>query len=243
MTDRAAGQARGHAPPLVAWTLLAGGATYFLGGASHPKQDPPGVALKEHLRVMYEDGNWYPGHALLLAGTVLMAAALVVLVRCRALARVRSAHLAGVAAAIASSLGAAAALLHLVMATEADRIGAGQSAPLTDANLVVETIAAPAFGIGIAAFAVVGARTGRVGNRVTAVLGVVGGSAYALAGGTILLTDALDPLFPLAGLLGLWSAGTAISLFRHSRRADRPSVREEDRAGLPRDPELTPRAP
>jgi len=49
-------RARSH--PIVAWALLAGGAIFFVGGAMHPKEDPPGVSLKEHLRIMYKDGNW-----------------------------------------------------------------------------------------------------------------------------------------------------------------------------------------
>lgn len=103
------------------------------------------------------------------------------------------------------------------MASEAGRIAAGQSTPLTDVNLVVETVGTPAFGLSIAALAVVGARTRVLGNGAAAVLGVIGGVAYALAAGTILLTDALNPLFPLAGLLGVWGVVTAVSLLR--RRA------------------------
>ena len=207
--------------PLVAWSLLAGGAIFFVGGAMHPEEDPPDVSLKEHLRVMYEDGNWYPGHALILIGMVLMAAALVALVRSGALARVRSVHVAGMIAAVASSLGAVAAFLHLIMATEADRIAAHRSTPLTDANVVVETIVTPAFGLSIAALAVLGAVTGSLGNRTTAVLAAVGGIGYALAGATFAWTDALDPLFPLAGLLGVWAIVTAVSLLRHTRASNR----------------------
>jgi hypothetical protein len=190
---------------------------FFVGGAMHPEEDPPGVSLKEHLRVMYKDGNWYPGHGLLFVGMALMAAALVALVRSGALDRVRSTHFAGVTAAATSSLGAVAAFLHLVMATEADRIAVRLSTPLTNLNLVIETIVTPAFGLSIAALAVVGARTGTIGNRTAAGLAVVGGTGWALAGGTFVFTDALDPLFPLAGLLGVWAIVTAVSLLRRTR--------------------------
>jgi hypothetical protein len=37
------------------------------------------------------------------------------------------------------------------------------------------------------------------------VLAIIGGFGCALAGATFVWTDALDPLFPLAGLLGLWA--------------------------------------
>jgi hypothetical protein len=208
---------RARTQPLVAWALLAGGAIFFLGGALHPKDDPAGITLDEHLHVMYENDIWYPSHALILVGTVLMAAALVALVRGGALARDRTVHVAGAVAAVTASLGTVAAFLHLIMAIEVDRIGAGQSTPLTDVNSVVETIVAPAFGLSIAALAVVGARTGTIGTRVGAVLAVIGGVGFALAGGTFLLTDALDPLFPLAGLIGAWAAITGVSLLRTSR--------------------------
>jgi len=211
-------RARSH--PIVAWALLAGGAIFFVGGALHPKEDPPGVSLKEHLRVMYEDGNWYPGHALLFVGMALMAAALIALVRSGALTRVRAAYVAGVAAAITTSLGAVAAFLHLIMATEADRIADGLSTPLNNLNLVVETIVTPAFGLSIATLAVLGARTGSIGNRTAAGLAVVGGTAWALAGATFVFTEALNPLFPLAGLLGAWAIVTAVSLLRRSGTTD-----------------------
>ena len=211
-------RARNH--PVVAWALLAGGAIFFVGGGLHPKEDPPGVSLKEHLRVMYNDGNWYPGHALLFVGMALIAAALVALVRSGALSGVRTTYVAGVVAAATASLGAVAAFLHLVMATEADRIADGLGTPLTNLNLVVETIVTPAFGLSIAALAVLGARTGSIGNRTAAGLAVVGGTAWALAGATFAFTDALNPLFPLAGLLGVWAIVTAVSLLRRTRTTD-----------------------
>jgi len=53
------------------------------------------------------------------------------------------------------------------------------------------------------------------------VLGAVGGAAFALAGATFLLTDALDPLFPLAGAIGLWAVATGIWLRRRAPAAGR----------------------
>jgi len=150
----------------------------------------------------------------------LMAVALIALVRSGALTRVRTAYVAGVAAATATSLGAAAAFLHLIMAAEADRIADGLSTPLTNLNLVVETLVTPVFGLCIAAFAVVGARTGSIGNRTAAGLAVVGGTAWALAAATFAFTEALNPLFPLAGLIGVWAIVTAVSLLRRTRTTE-----------------------
>ena len=103
--------------------------------------------------------------------------------------------------------------LHLIAATEADRIAADRSTPLTDALIVVETITVPVFCFGLVLLAVVGLRTGLVGNR-TAACALIGGVAYGVAGATFAFTDALDPLFPLASFIGVWAVVTGVSLHR-----------------------------
>lgn len=202
---------------LVGWGLLVGGASFFVGGSMHPGEDPPGLGLKEHLLLLYEDPSWYPSHVLLLVGMVLIAASLVVLVQGNTLASAARAQSAAIIAAIAAVLGAAASLLHLVAATEADEIASGRSTPLTDVSLVVETFTAPAFGFSIAALAVIGALTRTIGNRVTAAFGVVGGVSYALAGGTVLFTDKLNFLFPFSSGIALWAVAAAIGLLLRAR--------------------------
>ena len=203
--DRPDGPDSGARDRTLGRVLAAGGALFFVGGGLHPHDDPPGLTVREHLRVMFEDPAWYPSHAVLLGGMVLMAAALVGLARGRALADVPRARTAAVVAAWATVAATAGMVLHLVAAVESDRIASGGPTPLVDAHLVAETVTVPAFGLAVAALAVVGARTRTLGNRPAAVLGLVGGVGYALAGATFLLTDALDPLFPLAGAVGLWA--------------------------------------
>src|SRR5918996_751407 len=107
-----------QAPALVGWLLVLGGVLYFVGGSLHPKQDPEGVSLKEHLRVMYEDPAWFLSHSVFLAGMVLLAAALVLLERGGALRGVGRAHTAAVVAAVATTFATAGSLLHLVSGTE-----------------------------------------------------------------------------------------------------------------------------
>ena len=58
---------RVRTPPVVAWTLLAGGAIFFVGGAMHPEEDPPGVTLKEHLHSCTRT-TAVPRHTLILIG-------------------------------------------------------------------------------------------------------------------------------------------------------------------------------
>lgn len=209
-----------HINPLVAQTLLLGGAFFLAGGPMHPKEDPPDVSVQEHLRIMYENPLWYPSHAVLFVGMALIAASLVVLARGRSFAPVPRAHVATVIAAVAASVAAAVMLLHLVAAAEAEAIAAGDSTPLTDVLVIVETIAVPAFGISMAALAVIGATTRTLGNPVTALLGVAGGVGYALAGATFLFTDALNFLFPTAAGIALWTMAAGIGLLRRRRAAN-----------------------
>lgn len=203
--------------PRVPQALLLGGAFFLAGGPMHPKEDPPGVSVQEHLRIMYDDPLWYPSHAVLLVGMVLIAASLVALARGRSFAGSGRAHVATVVAAVAASVAAAVMLLHLVAAIEADAIAAGDSTPLSDVLVIVETIAVPAFGVSIAALAVIGATTRTLGSPATAVFGVVGGVGYALAGATFLFTDALNFLFPTAAGIALWTLAAGIGLLRRRR--------------------------
>src|SRR5215218_1996495 len=125
--------------PQISWALLIGGVLFLVGGMLHPKQDPPGVSLKEHMRVMFEDPAWYPSHAVIFAGMALIAAALVGLVRGGSLSGVPNVHRAALVTAVTGSLAAAGMLLHLVSAVEVDRIAAGQRTPIIDVLVIVET--------------------------------------------------------------------------------------------------------
>lgn len=212
-----------RANALVGWGLLLGGATFFVGGSMHPKQDPPDVTAHEHLRIMFEDPAWYPSHSVLLVGMVLLAASLVALVRRGTLATRPRAQKAGAIAAGASVLAAFGMLLHLVAGSEAVKIAAGEPTPIVNVHVVFETLTVPAFGFSIAAFAVIAAFGRVLGDRVTAVIGFVGGVGYGLAGGTFLITDALNPLFPLAAGIGIWAVAAGIGLVARSR-ASRPAA-------------------
>jgi hypothetical protein len=215
--------------PVVGWGLLAGGALFFAGGSLHPKDDPDGVALKELLRVMFENPAWYPSHIVATAGMAVIAVALVVLARGRSLAGVPRAHRAVVGAALAAVAGAAGMVLHTVAALDADRIAAHHATPLVDVNLVVETVTVPAFGLAMAALAVIGAQTRTLGSWWSVPFAVVGGVGFALAGATVLFTDLFDPLFPLATGIAVWvmAAGAGAILPARSARVSRPSVPKE----------------
>lgn len=203
---------------LVGWLMIAGGAFYFVGGSMHPKEDPPDATLKEHLHLMYEDPAWYPAHAVFFVGMVLLAVALVTLVRRGRLRSAPAAHAVALVAAITTTVAAAGSLLHLVSGTDADRIAAGRSTPITDVQIVVETVTVPAFGLSIAALAVVGATTRTLGHWLAAIPAVIGGLAYALAGGTFLFTDRFDFLFPISSAMAVWAVAAGIGLLLRRNR-------------------------
>lgn len=203
--------------PLVGWALLAGGAAFFIGGSMHPSDDPPGLTLKEHIHLLYTDAGWYPSHAVLLVGMALMAAGLVAMVRAGTLAAAPRVQKVAALAAGAAVLGSLSMLLHLVAASDVDRLAAGKATPITNVQLVVETIAVPAFGFTIAALALIGASTRAIRYPAVAPLAVVGGIGYGLAGGTLLFTDAFNFLFPTAAGIGLWAIGAGVGLLRRPR--------------------------
>ncbi|MGX6600965.1 hypothetical protein ACWKSP_02335 [Micromonosporaceae bacterium Da 78-11] len=201
-----------------AWALLTGGVFFFAGGPLHPHEDPPGVSVKEHLHVMFEDPLWYPAHALLLIGMIGIATALVLLARGRSLAGRPGMQAALVVAAVAAAIAAPASLLHLIAALDADRIAAHRSTRLTDVQVLVETVTTPVFGLATAALAAIGARTRTLGNWWAAAPGILGGLGYAVAGATFLFTDRTDPLFPTAAGIAVWAVVAGALLIRRSPR-------------------------
>jgi hypothetical protein len=206
--------------PLTAWSLTAGGLLFLVGGAMHPNEDRPELSMAQQLRVMYEDPAWYPAHTAMFIGMVLITVALFALVRDSGIAGVPRARTTTMVAAVTSAVATVGALLHLAAATDSDRIGQGDSMPpLSQVYLVLETISVPLFGFGVAALAIVGALTGTLGNRLTAVFGVVGGIGYALAGGTAMFTPVFDFLFPTALGIGLWTTAAGIAPLLRRRPA------------------------
>jgi hypothetical protein len=204
--------------PLTAWSLAAGGALFVVGGAMHPTDDLPDLSMAQQLKVMYEDPMWYPGHAAMFVGMVLMTAALAALVRDPGIAGVPRARRATLVTAVAGVLATVGALLHLVAATDADRIGHHDSMPpLSGAYLVLETISVPAFAFAVAALAVIGALTHTLGNWFVAAPGVIGGVGYGLAGGTAAFTPIFDALFPTAIGVGVWAVAAGMWLLLRRR--------------------------
>lgn len=187
--------------------LIAGGAAFFASGPLHPTGSDEGDKT-EQLHSMLIDSAWYPAHLVALLGFACVAAGLLALAG-DPVVRDRLGRLLPVSAAIgvAATLGA---VVHLFAATQADEVEDGGTTPLVAAFMGVETILNPAWGLMIAALAVAGGLTHALGNRIVLPLGLVGGLAFALATATIAFVDTFDPLFPVAGLAGVWLVATGI---------------------------------
>lgn len=197
--------------------LIAGGAAFFAGGPLHPQGSDEGDKT-EQLHSMLVDSAWYPAHLVGLLGFACVAAGLLALRRDPTV-RDGLGRLLPVSATVAvvATLGA---VIHLLAATQAAEIEQGDTTPLVAAFMGVETIVNPAWGLMIAALAVTGGLTHTLGNRIVLPLGVLGGLAFAVATATIAFVDTFDPLFPVAGLAGVWLVATGIvGLVRRPQRA------------------------
>jgi hypothetical protein len=187
--------------------LIIGGAAFFVSGPLHPTGDDAGDKT-EQLHSMLVDSAWYPAHLVALVGFACVAAGLLALRRDPAV-RDRLGRLLTVSTAVAV-VAALGAVVHLFAATQAGEIEHGGMTPLVAAFMGVETIVNPAWGLMIATLAVVGGLTSTLGNKIVLPLGLLGGLAFALATATIAFVDTFDPLFPVAGLTGLWLVTTGV---------------------------------
>lgn len=187
--------------------LVAGGAAFFASGPLHPAGGDEGDKT-EQLHSMLVDSAWYPAHLVALLGFVCVAAGLLALVRDPVI-RDRLGRLLPISAAVGvvATLGG---VIHLFAATQAAEIEDGDTTPLVAVFMGVETIVNPAWGLMIAALAVAGGLTRALGNRIVLPLGLLGGLAFAVATATIAFIDTFDPLFPVAGLAGVWLVATGL---------------------------------
>lgn len=203
---------------LISWFNVTGGILFVAGVALHPHEHVEGGTLEEQFHAMFSDSHWYPAHILLLGGLALMASAVLLLAGATPPGGPRrSARFAALAAVV----GTAAMVLHLFARLDDANILAGDNTPLLFAHAGVETLIVPLFGIAFALLAVTGGRSRTLGTPLIAVLGVVGGLGYALAGATAPFTSTFTALFDLVGLVGVWATVVgAVQLLRgHSTQA------------------------
>ena len=114
--------------------------------------------------------------------------------------------------AVVSALTTVAFVPHLLAPLGADSIADGQPNALTVVMTVGETLANAPWALGVAVLALVAGVVGDLGNRMTALVGVIGGVSFAAAAVTIPFIDALDGLFPVGGAgVTLWALGVAVA--------------------------------
>ncbi|WP_109471038.1 hypothetical protein [Ornithinimicrobium cavernae] len=188
-------------------SLIVGGAAFFASGPLHPTGSDEGDKT-EQLHSMLVDTAWYPAHLVALLGFACVAAGLLALGHDQTI-RDRLGRLLPISATVAV-VAVLGAVIHLFAATQAAAIEHGGTTPLVAAFMGVETIVNPAWGLSVAALAVAGGRTRALGNRIVLPLGLLGGLAFALATATIAFIDTFDPLFPVAGLAGIWLVATGV---------------------------------
>ena len=200
---------------------LAGGALAFnLGGALHPNDGGVGNKVVQ-LHSMLLQSSWYPSHLGLLFSFALFTVAFLRLPGRMELAPVTRRIVRVMA--VVSILTTVAMVPHLLAPLGADSIADGQSSALSVFMTIDETLVNAPWAIGIALLALVAGVTRELGNRVTAVIGMVGGASFAAAAISIPFTDALEVLFAVGGMgVTLWALGVvAVGAWRR-RQTDVP---------------------
>ena len=187
--------------------LAAAVVLFNVGGALHPNDSGTGDKVAQ-LHDMLLQGSWYPSHLSLLASFALFTVAFLRLPGRFELAPVTRRVVRVMA--VVSALTTAAMVPHLLAPLGADSIADGRSSALSVFMTIDETLADAPWALGVALLALVAGVAGDLGNRLTAIIGVVGGVSFAAAALTIPFTDALDGLFPVGGMgVTFWALGVA----------------------------------
>lgn len=188
------------------WVLAVAGLLLLIGGAAHPPTD--GSATYEHaVAEMLHDGTWPITHALVLVGMVTLALGLF---RLRSTeGRAWSGTVRGwtLALAWAAVLGVAEMIPHLFAYLQVDDFERTGTASLLTVHMAIQAVSNPLIGFSCAGLAIVSARRREFGNGpVVAVLAVVGGVAFGVAGilMAVMHEPALSPLFIGAAGFSLW---------------------------------------
>jgi hypothetical protein len=187
--------------------LVAAAVAFNVGGALHPNDSGAGDKVAQ-LHDMLLDSTWYPSHVCLLASLGLFTVAFMRVSRRLDLAPVTRGIVHVMV--VVSTLTTAAMVPHLLAPLGADSIADGRSNALSVFMTVDETLADAPWALGLALLALAAGVANDLGNRVTALVGVVGGFCFAAAAVTIPFSDALDGLFPVGGMgITLWALAVA----------------------------------
>jgi len=194
-------------------SLVLGGVAFFAGGVTHPRDGGQGNKVQQ-LHDMLVDSSWYPSHVVLFAAMALFALGILALPHRHDLnsGMERLLKFVFVIACIAT----VAMAVHLFAALDAGSLANGKQSFVFRVQTVNETVVDAAWGLAVAALAVVGGVTRSVGNWITVPFGLVGGLAFALASATIPYIDTFDPLFKVGSLLSIWAILAGVTEIRHT---------------------------
>lgn len=182
--------------------LTCAGVLILVGGQFHPRAD---ISLDFDAAVagMLADPLWRASHIITLAGIVLLGLALFAFLRSGSLAPHRSVHLMVLVALVAALLHTLEMVPHIFQNVETREVLGGGSTPINDFHLVIQAVTNPVFGLGMAALAVVGARTHSLGHWIVSPLGALGGLAFAAAGPAVLITKQPEFSLLFLGAIGI----------------------------------------
>ena len=187
--------------------FAAAAVAFNIGGALHPNDSGTGNKVTQ-LHAMLLGSTWYAAHLSLLASFGLFTVAFLRLPgrlelapATRRLVRVM---------AVVSALTTAAMVPHLLAPLGAESIADGHANAFSVFMTIDETLVDAPWALGIALLALVAGVMRDLGNRITAVAGVVGGVSFAAAAASIPFTDALDGLFAVGGMgITIWALSVA----------------------------------
>lgn len=204
------------APPqrrdLISGIALIAGAAFFLpSGLLHPEPGP-GTALQQ-IHDMVTDPRWIPSAALTLAAFVCFTLAFARLsTTTDQLARVLR------WGALTSAAVAVGQVVYLFGGVGAEPLAGDEGNWFSAVMFVTHLLVNPLWGLAVAAIALVGGLSGRLGGRVSLVAGALGGLSWTVSMLTAPYLDIDDILFPLAGtLLTGWTLAIGVMLLRRER--------------------------
>lgn len=210
MTTTLGSPARMRGPALDLGTitaLVAAAVAFNAGGLLHPS-DSDSEGKVAQLHDMLLDGAWYPSHLGLLASFALFTLGFARRSGC--LESTPATRRTVRAMTVVSALTTAAMVPHRLAPLGAASIADGRPNALSGFMTIDETLVDAPWALGLGLLALVAGIAGDLGNRVTAVVGVVGGTSFAAAAVTIPFSDALDGLFAVGGTgITLWAIGVA----------------------------------
>lgn len=181
--------------------LALGGLLVVVGGPMHPAGT---------MAEMLAHPAWIPSHAWVLAGFVLLTAALHGF--WRGVAQAPAMRWWAGAAFYATLVQTIELVFHLFSYLDVGRLVAGSATPILTTHLALALVVYPVFALLVSGAIVVGVRTGELGRAWFAPLGVTGAVAHGLAP-LLVLTFEIERariLFPMVMLFALWTVLVAL---------------------------------